>query len=121
MGYPQDGLTIESIMVAAHATATEKGWRGEHDNRTFGDEIALMHSELSEALEEFRDPDSEIDGIYHTAINPEKPEGVAVELADVIIRIAESCKERNIPLVEALRQKMAYNATRPFRHGGKAL
>ena len=120
-------MDIALIMEEAHATATESGWRGEHDDRTFGDEIALMHSELSEALEAFRDPDMDITAVFYSnegsAAGPAvaKPEGVAVELADVIIRIADSCQERGIPLVEALRQKMAYNKTRSFRHGGKAI
>ena len=116
-------MDIALIMEEAHATAAASGWRGEHDDRTFGDEIALMHSELSEALEAFRDPDMDITAVFYSNEGSAvaKPEGVAVELADVIIRIADSCQERGIPLVEALRQKMAYNKTRSFRHGGKAI
>lgn len=53
--------------------------------------------------------------------HPPKPIGIAVELADVLIRIADTCGRYNIPLEEALKLKLAYNKTRPHRHGGKKL
>lgn len=119
-GYEVDYIAAEGIhapMQMAHQTATEKGWHDEP--RTLVEEIALMHSELSEAVEEIRAGHSPT-LIYYAGDN-EKPEGVAVELADVLIRIFDSCAERGIPLVEALALKQAYNRTRPHRHGGRAL
>ena len=118
MGYPKTGLTIEELLDESYQTAVDKGWRGEHDDRTFGDEVVLMHSELSEAIEAFREGD---DMTEVTFKENGKPEGVAVELADVMIRIADSCKHRGIPLERALREKLAYNKQREFRHGGKKL
>lgn len=50
-----------------------------------------------------------------------KPEGIPIELADILIRIADTCGARGINLTEALRLKMAYNKTRPTRHGDKSL
>ena len=43
--------------------------------------------------------------------------GVEEELADVIIRILDYSAARNLRLWEAVRAKMAYNETRPVRHG----
>lgn len=84
--------------------------------------LALMHSEISEALEEYRAgrPPSEIyfvkdkDGL-------DKPEGFTVELADVILRIGDSIGGLGLidKLHEALRLKMEYNEKRPRMHGGK--
>ncbi len=120
------GLTIRGLIAEAHTTAREKGWHDpDIDQRTFGEEIALFHSELSEALEAYRDGD-DMTRITHPPTaegdrSPSKPEGVAVELADTLIRIFDTCGARGIPLEDALRQKMAYNKTRPHRHGGKRI
>lgn len=114
-----DELTIAELIERAHANATAKGWWS-HE-RSFGDQIALMHSELSEALEEHRNHHG-LDSIYyHETPQGPKPEGVASELADVLIRIFDTCGRYGIPLEQALREKMDYNENRPYRHGGKAL
>lgn len=46
-----------------------------------------------------------------------KPEGVAVELADAVIRIADLCGHLGIDLDAVIEEKMAYNADRPYKHG----
>ena len=48
-----------------------------------------------------------------------KPEGIAVELADAMIRILDYCAYSGIDIEEALKLKHAYNKGRPYRHGGK--
>ena len=110
-------LSISEIMKEALATAIQKGFRDKE--RPLAVDIALMHSELSEALEEDRNPKRHATGIYFNPMDTAKPEGVAAELADTIIRICESCQYNNIPLEEVLIQKMEYNKTRSHRHGGK--
>ncbi len=115
-------ITLNEVSKRAHETAKSKGW---HESaRTFGDLIALIHSELSEALEEFR-AGREPDEIYHTGGQTigaiPKPEGVPIELADIIIRIGDLCGQYGIDLESAVEIKMAYNLTRSQRHGGKVL
>lgn len=137
-------MTITDLIQRSHETAIKKGWWNEVPERSFGDQIALMHSELSEALEEYRSPKEFLADVPpfnpYTSIyvnvwggptTPEigqtlstetlKPEGIAVEFADVLIRIADTCGRYDIPLEEALSLKLAYNETRPVRHGGKRM
>ena len=75
----------------------------------FGEKIALVHSELSEALEANR----------KSLMSDHCPEltGEAEELADAVIRILDLAAQRDINLVEAIAVKMEYNLTRPYKHG----
>ena len=79
----------------------------ESDNT--GEKIALMHSELSEALEADR---KNLDAEHIPGFT-----GVEEELADVIIRILDFAGHHQLRLGEALSAKIAYNLTRPFKHG----
>lgn len=107
--------TIGYLRDLAHQNAIDKGWYEEP--RTFGEMIALMHSELSEALEDHRDGR----GFREIYYEGEKPCGIPIELADTVIRIFDACGYLGIDLEAAIREKMEYNATRPRRHGGKKL
>lgn len=92
--------------------------------RTFGDDIALLHSEVSEMLEAFRVTGDARDqtSVDHAGneYNP-KPEGVGAEAADVLVRLLDTCDRYGIDLFAEWRRKVDYNWTRPTRHGGKAL
>lgn len=86
---------------------------------TPAEDIALMHSELSEALEDIRDKKWGL--AFGDPEKPLKPTGVASELADVLIRVLAFAGKHNIDLADAVVRKILYNETRPFRHGGKIL
>ena len=107
---------IKDLCREAHETAKEKGWH-ETKLRT-GDFIANVHGEVSEAFEEYR-KGIPLRAIYYSGEEKEKPEGFPIELADVVIRIADFCGLHDIDLVEAIHQKMNFNKTRSHRHGGK--
>lgn len=107
----QRQTVLEAMAIEINRTAHSKGW---YDiPREDGTMIALMHSELSEALEALRkdDPDSE-------KIPPFSQ--VAEELADVIIRILDYSVQQDLDVPGAVLAKMEYNTQRFYRHGGKA-
>lgn len=107
-------LGINELCERAHANARAKGF---YDNGepNFDGRLMLIVSEVSEALEEWRNGHAPNE-VY---VANGKPEGVPVELADVVIRIADLCGFYGIDLEAVIEQKAQYNATRAHMHGGK--
>jgi NTP pyrophosphatase (non-canonical NTP hydrolase) len=130
MDYPKFGKTIPELTALIRANNIRKGFRpaggGPGDN-TFGDYIALAHSELSEALEAYRDhrlADATDPGIGLVRSDGRvlpKPEGVGSELADTVIRLLDMADVFGIDLEAEIVRKIAYNATRSYQHGGRTL
>ena len=105
-------LVFDAAAVKALATAEQKGWWDQDGPQKDGEQIALMHSELSEALEALRNGDPESEKIPGFKSSEE-------EYADVIIRIMNHGAKRGLRVGAAIAAKMAYNETRPHKHGGK--
>lgn len=83
-------MKINEVVKEVHSMAKKKGWY-DGTPRTALEIHALIHSEISEAI----------------------------ELADAIIRIMDYFGYKNWNLEEILNIKIQYNKTRAYRHGNK--
>ena len=102
-------LGLEAAQRLAHRTAAEAGWysdpkTGQPIERNFGEVVALMHSELSEALEADRKGLKD-DKLPHR-------DGREVEFADCIIRILDTAAALGLDVAGALIEKNRYNRQR---------
>ena len=107
----------ESMFIAAanrmaekvHKIAVDHGWWDKA--RSNGECVALIHSELSEALEAMRQGELLPDEHVSEFLN------VEVELADAIIRIMDLAAAQGWRVAEALVAKVRYNEGREYKHG----
>jgi len=100
---------INSAQRLAHKTATDAGWytdpmTGEPVTRNFGEVVALMHSELSEALEADRKNLND-DKLPHR-------DGREVEFADCILRILDTAAALGLDVAGAIIEKNKFNRER---------
>lgn len=155
INFPLD--QFRKVQMRCYATAVEKGWWEKYERlrqnhleiykellpEIISSKLTLMHSEISEALEELRkgvDPTKvyytatiegeHVVGDYETVKNAlsmtgrkgePKPEGIPIEFADVVIRLFDLAEFLGIDLPHAVREKMIFNDTRSYKHGGKAI
>lgn len=85
---------------------TPADWADGPNAYKLGTVMALIHSEVSEALEAIREND---------------PQNFEEELADVLIRVLDCAGGLGIDMDAAVRAKLERNKTRGYRHGGKAV
>jgi NTP pyrophosphatase (non-canonical NTP hydrolase) len=121
---------INELCKAAHENAKAKGFFDEPKN--IGEMLALMHSEVSEALEADRkdghcstDLSADYyltvanDEVFQCKYNEHIKGTFEEEMADIVIRVFDMCGFKGIDLQSHIKAKMRYNALRPVKHGGK--
>ena len=93
-------MTLRKLQAEAHRIAQEHGfWDAPRETGTL---LALVHSEISEALEADRHGDRG---------------GLAHELADAVIRIVDLAAGLEFDLQSFVETAMKENETRPRKHG----
>ncbi len=132
---------MRDIAYCCHRTSKSKGWWEEQEGgramtaTEIAMKLCLIHSEVSEALEEVRGGGNITETRFSIGrlagdalpVRPgaeeagDKPEGFASELADIVIRVFDLAGGLGIDIAEVIRLKMAFNETRPHKHGGKAI
>lgn len=141
-------MRLNELRDQALRIAQEHGFT----DATVGEDVALIHSEASELLEDHRSGEEPTKIWYETKMlaydgtgepimfdgkqltvavrlpRPTtsegqllKPCGIPSELADIIIRVLHFSGKHRIDIEKAVMEKMDFNASRPFKHGGKAI
>jgi hypothetical protein len=115
-------LDLKQLCTDSHRIAEEHGWL--ETERSFAACCDLIHSELSEALEDYRN-NREVNQLFyelklaaggiaiieHEHLVPEedrvrlKPCGIPIELADAVIRIAQHCGSSGWDLADVVEKK----------------
>lgn len=109
--------TLSALQDACHGAARSKGW---HDGADWSNPqrqlaaLMLITTEIAEAAECVR-----VGQIQPMRGPGGKPEGLPSELADAVIRVLDMAGAMGINIEAAVAEKVAFNATRPHRHGGK--
>lgn len=130
-----------TIAADIHATNIEKGWWDQETKvglavlnhlldtdadpslidavipmlrRNDGEALMLIVTEVAEVLEGLRDRNPPSEKIGAAGFTQAEE-----EMADVVIRVMDLCCARNWRVAEAIKAKLEYNRTRPFRHGGR--
>lgn len=125
---------LNELSQQIHKGNVERGFY--EDEKNIGEMLALIHSEVSEALECDRNSrfakreylkqvlDIPIDNNVQLINFKNKFEGAIKdtfedELADIIIRVLDLAAFRRIDIESHIRAKIKYNSTRPYKHGKK--
>ena len=92
---------LKELQKEVHRTAMDHGFWTNSCN--IGEKIALIHSEISETLEAYR--------------QSQPLSSVAEELADTVIRILDLAEYLGMDIQSAIEEKHKINMNRPFLHG----
>lgn len=132
-------MNLNAWAKEIHENAVAHGWW--EMERELPEILMLIVSELSEALEEAR---AGRPMVWHECLTTKqpclsnsedcscwngvfceiddaaaKPEGIAIEVIDALIRILDWCGKEGLDVDALVRKKHEYNKSRPYKHGKK--
>lgn len=111
--------TLEVMQAEVLEINARHDW-GNGEPVPFQTAISNLHGEVSEAWEAWRKWGLEdMTGLVGQVAEIPKPEGVGSEFADIFIRLLDNCAAYGVDLRAEYERKVAYNRTRPVKHGGK--
>lgn len=120
--------SINQLAAVIHAVSSSKGFDSPN-LQNIDKKLLLAVSEICEAQDELRDGNDPthiyyknyfVEGLSDDGLPaPNKPEGFPVEIADAIIRLLHICFAFKIDIAAVIAEKVAYNSTRPYKHGRK--
>lgn len=99
---------LNTLANQAYTTAKAHGFHEGEIND--GQALALIHSEVSEALQALRNGNPSSEHI-------ERVQALDEELADIIIRVLDYAFVKGIDIGNAVCEKMKYNLSREYKHG----
>lgn len=118
-------MHISELVHDAYRHASQSGFHDHSPSRVeldalqgsdwIGLKLALIHSEVTEALEVIRDGHPPAERRFEE--DRGKPIGFDSELADIVIRVADLAGACGIDLEKAIKEKLAYNRGRKHMHG----
>ena len=125
---------INELSKIIHENNKAKGFY--EDEKNIGEMLALVHSEVSEALEcdrkgkFFQMSDAwngfpidvilnDNDQDFVRFFSDQAKDTFEDELADIMIRVMDLAAFKNIDLESHIKAKMRYNTMRPYKHGKK--
>lgn len=111
-GYPEFIACLSKFQDQVYKNACDHGWYDNVKEVNVGEKIALMHCELSETTEAYRQGNPKSEKIGNTGHTQAEE-----ELADCIIRILDFAGHFGLNIASAMVAKHEYNKNRPYKHG----